>query len=139
MRTLSHAAYAPAFLSGQGTSIALAGAYVLAGELARHDQPQQAFAAYEQRLRPYVEKNQNLALRTDSTVISRTRGQLMRRNLKLSMVPWLRRFGLDRLSRPDLRAAATDLCLASHDRHRLSDSVAGASPGGSASRDVKDA
>ena len=45
------AAYAPAFLSGQGTSIAIAGAYVLASELVRHDRPEPAFAAYERRLR----------------------------------------------------------------------------------------
>ncbi|ORA77302.1 hypothetical protein [Mycobacterium malmoense] len=57
---------APAFLSGQGTSIAIAGAYVLASELVQHDRPEPAFAAYEHRLRDYVEKNQNLALRTDS-------------------------------------------------------------------------
>lgn len=109
------AAYAPAFLSGQGTSIAVAGAYVLASELARRDDPQQAFAAYEDRLRSYVTKNQDLALRTDSTVISRTRGQLWRRNLRLCAVPWLQRLGLTSLVRPNLQSAATDLSLAGHD------------------------
>ncbi|WP_319448834.1 MULTISPECIES: FAD-dependent monooxygenase [unclassified Mycobacterium] len=109
------AAYAPAFLSGQGTSIAIAGAYVLASELAWHDDPQQAFANYEHRLRDYVVKNQDLALRTDSTVISRTRGQLLRRNLRLLFVPWLQRLGLGALLRPKLREAATDLQLVEHD------------------------
>jgi 2-polyprenyl-6-methoxyphenol hydroxylase-like FAD-dependent oxidoreductase len=109
------AAYAPAFLSGQGTSIAIAGAYVLASELVRHDDPQQAFANYEHRLRDYVVKNQDLALRTDSTVISRTRGQLLRRNLRLLTVPWVQRLGLGALLRPKLRAAATDLQLVGRD------------------------
>jgi 2-polyprenyl-6-methoxyphenol hydroxylase-like FAD-dependent oxidoreductase len=112
---LGDAAYAPAFLSGQGTSIAIAGAYVLASELVRNDRPEAAFAAYERRLRAYVEKNQNLALRTDSSVISRTPGQLLRRNAKLVTVPWLQRLGLAHLLQTQLRTAATDLSLAEHD------------------------
>ncbi|MFL6118236.1 FAD-dependent monooxygenase [Actinophytocola sp.] len=109
------AAYAPSFLSGQGTSIAIAGAYVLAGELIRHDRPEPAFAAYERTLRAYVEKNQNLALRTGSTVISRTSGQLLRRNIKLCLVPWLQRLGLAHLLQSHVRSAATDLSLPDHD------------------------
>ncbi len=55
------AAFAPSFRSGQGTSLALVGAYVLAGELATHDNPEDAFAAYERLTRPFVEANQALA------------------------------------------------------------------------------
>jgi len=112
---IGDAAYAPAFLSGQGTSIAIAGAYVLASELVAGDRPEAAFAAYERRLRAYVEKNQNLALRTDSSVISRTPGQLLRRNAKLATVPWLQRLGLAHVLQTPLRTAATDLTLAEHD------------------------
>ncbi|GBR11157.1 FAD-dependent monooxygenase [Acetobacter oeni] len=54
------AAFAPSFRSGQGTSLALVGAYVLAGELATHDDPVEAFAAYERVARPFVEANQAL-------------------------------------------------------------------------------
>jgi 2-polyprenyl-6-methoxyphenol hydroxylase-like FAD-dependent oxidoreductase len=117
------AAYAPAFLSGQGTSIAIAGAYVLASELARHDRPEPAFAAYERRLRDYVVKNQDLALRTDSSVLSRTNGQLLRRNIKLSAVPWLQRLGLTHLLQTKLRSAADDLSLSSQDLQRTARSV----------------
>ncbi|MDF2828758.1 MAG: oxidoreductase, partial [Mycobacterium sp.] len=109
------AAYAPAFLSGQGTSIAIAGAYVLASELVAHDRPEQAFAVYQQRLRGYVEKNQDLALRTDGTVLARTGGQLLRRNLKLCAVPLLQRLGLVGLLQAKLRTAATDLTLSDRD------------------------
>jgi 2-polyprenyl-6-methoxyphenol hydroxylase-like FAD-dependent oxidoreductase len=116
------AAYAPAFLSGQGSSIAIAGAYLLASELVRHDRPESAFMTYERRLRDYVEKNQKLALRTDSTVIARTHGQLVRRNVKLCVVPWLQRLGLLRLLQTRLRTAATDLSLSSHDLQRLTNS-----------------
>jgi 2-polyprenyl-6-methoxyphenol hydroxylase-like FAD-dependent oxidoreductase len=109
------AAYAPAFLSGQGTSIAIAGAYVLASELARHDQPEPAFAAYERRLRAYVEQNQDLALRDDSTVIARTGGQLLRRNITLCLVPWWQRLGLAHLRQSRLRTAATELSFSHQD------------------------
>ncbi|AMO61481.1 monooxygenase FAD-binding protein [Mycolicibacterium phlei] len=112
------AAYAPAFLSGQGTSLALAGAYVLAGELARHDDPAAGFAEYERRVREFVTRNQRLAVRTDSTVLSRTRGQLLRRNIRLMAWPVLQRLGLDRLLRRERRDATTDLALTEHDLRR---------------------
>lgn len=55
------AAYAPSFVTGQGSSLALIGAYVLAGELSRHaEDPQAAFAAYDAEYRPFAEANQNL-------------------------------------------------------------------------------
>ncbi|OBK11280.1 FAD-dependent monooxygenase [Mycobacterium sp. 1245852.3] len=113
------AAYAPAFLSGQGTSIAIAGAYVLASELVRHEHPHAAFEAYESRLRRYVEKNQDLALRTDSSVIARSRMDLWRRNIRLLLVPLLQRLGLAATSRPPLREAATDLTLGADDLRRI--------------------
>lgn len=49
------AAYAPSSLSGQGSSLALVGADVLASELARHPDHQDAFAACELKMRPFVE------------------------------------------------------------------------------------
>ncbi|GLQ52600.1 FAD-dependent monooxygenase [Dyella flava] len=55
------AAHCASPFTGQGTSLALVGAFVLARELIRHpDQPAEAFAAYEQRMRPYVKLNQAL-------------------------------------------------------------------------------
>ncbi|MFI5952615.1 FAD-dependent monooxygenase [Cryptosporangium sp. NPDC051539] len=50
------AAYCASPASGQGTSLALVGAYVLAGELASGG----GFEAYERRMRPFVERNQKL-------------------------------------------------------------------------------
>jgi 2-polyprenyl-6-methoxyphenol hydroxylase-like FAD-dependent oxidoreductase len=56
------AGYCPSPYSGQGTSLALVGAYVLAHELARTPQDHAAaFARYEALMRPYVELNQALA------------------------------------------------------------------------------
>lgn len=55
------AAYCASPFSGQGTSLALVGAYVLARELSRSpDAPAAAFARYQARMRPYVELNQAL-------------------------------------------------------------------------------
>jgi 2-polyprenyl-6-methoxyphenol hydroxylase-like FAD-dependent oxidoreductase len=58
---LGDAGYSPSPLTGLGTSLALVGAYVLAGELARADGDYaRAFGAYEGRLRGYVERAQQL-------------------------------------------------------------------------------
>ncbi|ATB30535.1 FAD-dependent monooxygenase [Melittangium boletus] len=54
------AAYAPSPVSGMGTSLGLVGAYVLAGELSRHDDHAEAFAAYERIMRPYVDQAQDV-------------------------------------------------------------------------------
>jgi 2-polyprenyl-6-methoxyphenol hydroxylase-like FAD-dependent oxidoreductase len=53
------AAWSPAPLTGLGTSLALVGAYVLAGELAAADVPT-ALRRYEEVLRPYVTTAQKL-------------------------------------------------------------------------------
>jgi 2-polyprenyl-6-methoxyphenol hydroxylase-like FAD-dependent oxidoreductase len=66
---LGDAGYCPTPLTGLGTSLALVGAYILAGELAAtFDDPtavtrqgiQWAFDRYETRMRPYVEQSQEL-------------------------------------------------------------------------------
>jgi 2-polyprenyl-6-methoxyphenol hydroxylase-like FAD-dependent oxidoreductase len=58
------AAHCASPFSGQGTSLALVGAFVLVSELVRHgDHPAnsaEAFSAYEHRMRPYVDLNQAL-------------------------------------------------------------------------------
>ncbi|WP_242891553.1 FAD-dependent monooxygenase [Actinomadura litoris] len=60
---LGDAGYCGSPLSGQGTSMAMVGAYVLAGELkAAGGDHRAAFAAYESALRGYVAANQELAL-----------------------------------------------------------------------------
>ncbi|NYF80189.1 2-polyprenyl-6-methoxyphenol hydroxylase-like FAD-dependent oxidoreductase [Granulicella arctica] len=74
-------AFAPSFLSGQGTSIAIVAAYVLAGELASHEDPADAFAAYERMVRPFVEANQDLPFREGGTsIILRTQEEVDARN-----------------------------------------------------------
>ncbi|RCG24822.1 FAD-dependent oxidoreductase [Streptomyces diacarni] len=74
------AAHAPSFLSGQGSSIALVGAYVLAGELAAQTDHSTAFTAYEERTRAFVELNQALATTGGAYVLPGTAEELARRN-----------------------------------------------------------
>ena len=54
------AAYCASPISGMGTSLGMCGAYVLAGELGRHDDHAQAFTAYEKIMRPYVDQAQSV-------------------------------------------------------------------------------
>jgi 2-polyprenyl-6-methoxyphenol hydroxylase-like FAD-dependent oxidoreductase len=57
---LGDAAYAPSPLTGQGTSLALIGAYLLAGELGRGDDLGAALGRYEGLMRPRAEAAQKL-------------------------------------------------------------------------------
>jgi 2-polyprenyl-6-methoxyphenol hydroxylase-like FAD-dependent oxidoreductase len=60
---LGDAAYAPTPLTGMGTSLAITGAYVLAGELSKlngSEHPSKAFKAYESIFRPHVEDIQKI-------------------------------------------------------------------------------
>jgi 2-polyprenyl-6-methoxyphenol hydroxylase-like FAD-dependent oxidoreductase len=58
---IGDAAYSASPMSGQGTGLALVGAYLLAGELAAAAwDPAAGFAAYERRMRSFVEANQEI-------------------------------------------------------------------------------
>jgi 2-polyprenyl-6-methoxyphenol hydroxylase-like FAD-dependent oxidoreductase len=57
---IGDAAYCPTPISGMGTSLAIIGAYVLAGELSQNEDHLKAFEAFEAKLRPYVKSVQNL-------------------------------------------------------------------------------
>lgn len=62
---LGDAAYAPSPLTGMGTSLAITGAYMLAGELSKlcdGGHPARALEAYESAFRPFVEKSQQIPL-----------------------------------------------------------------------------
>ena len=60
---LGDTAYAPTPLTGMGTSLAITGAYMLAGELGKLEKdqhPSQALEAYERAFRPFVEQSQKI-------------------------------------------------------------------------------
>lgn len=75
------AAYAASPASGQGTSLALVGAYVLAAELAAANDHESAYTAYESRMRPFVVRNQALGPSNIKRMVMRTRTQV-----RLSMI-----------------------------------------------------
>lgn len=54
------AAYCPAPITGKGCTLAMVGAYILAGELATHERYEDGFASYDRIMRPYVESVQQL-------------------------------------------------------------------------------
>src|SRR5205085_2917886 len=71
---LGDAGYCPALLSGQGSSLAMMGAYILAGELnvALGDH-QRAFPQYEQAFRPVVTQEQKKAASGARFLVPETR------------------------------------------------------------------
>ncbi|MEV4970275.1 FAD-dependent monooxygenase [Streptomyces scopuliridis] len=73
------AAYAPSFLTGQGSSLALVGAYMLAGSLAHRDHTA-GFAAYEHNTREFVTVNQDQVGKGDATLFPTTARALEQRN-----------------------------------------------------------
>ncbi|SDS11667.1 FAD-dependent monooxygenase [Microlunatus soli] len=77
---LGDAAYAPSFLTGQGSSLALVGGYVLAGELATAGDHQTAVERYEKLVRPFVEQNQDLVSTGDAMMFPSTAQALIERN-----------------------------------------------------------
>lgn len=84
------AGYCPSPLSGQGTNLALVGAYVLAGELAAAAGDYQvAFARYEEEMRGYVEKNQKAALDGGKWFLPSRQSMIWLRNLNMRMLPYL--------------------------------------------------
>ncbi|MYY86827.1 FAD-dependent oxidoreductase [Streptomyces sp. SID335] len=76
------AAYAPSFLTGQGSSLALVGAYRLAQALAGRDHAA-AFAAYEHGTRPFVTAHQDKVGDGDAMLFPTTAPALERRNAML--------------------------------------------------------
>ncbi|WP_210589221.1 FAD-dependent monooxygenase [Streptomyces sp. GESEQ-35] len=86
---LGDAAYAPSFLTGQGSSLALVGAYMLAASLADQDHTT-GFAAYEHHTRDFVTMNQKQVGKGDATLFPTTAQALDQRNdmlRKLSTMP----------------------------------------------------
>ncbi|KAF2807395.1 FAD/NAD(P)-binding domain-containing protein [Mytilinidion resinicola] len=95
---LGDAAYAPTPLTGMGTSLAITGAYILAGELSKLDDGEhlsKALEAYESIFRPFVEKTQQIpfffpAIAHPETAWKRWLIQaLVWAFSKLMAIPWL--------------------------------------------------
>ncbi|MEV6441492.1 FAD-dependent monooxygenase [Amycolatopsis sp. NPDC051716] len=109
---LGDAGYCASPASGQGTSLALAGAYVLAGELATSDDITTALSRYETTMRPFIEKNQALAKTALRGIIPQSRAFAWFNTRMIKLMPYLpgRNRVLEQMSRP-IREAANALEL----------------------------
>ncbi|MFI6500392.1 FAD-dependent monooxygenase [Nonomuraea typhae] len=85
---LGDAAWCASPLSGMGTGLAAVGAYVLAGELATAGFPE-AFARYEQIMRPYVAGAQKSAEGVAGFMVPKTRLMTRLMNLSYRLLPYL--------------------------------------------------
>lgn len=81
--------------AGQGSHMAMAGAYVLAQQLAMQNDHRDAFAAYQAAIKPHVERKQRDAVRFAALLVPGDNAR-----------PWLRRLGMRLMFSPlGLRAA----------------------------------
>jgi 2-polyprenyl-6-methoxyphenol hydroxylase-like FAD-dependent oxidoreductase len=83
------AAYGPSPASGQGTSLALVGAYVLAGELATAANEHMALCSYEREMRAFVEQNQRLAPENLKGMVLHSRPQIWFQTQMIRLLPHL--------------------------------------------------
>jgi 2-polyprenyl-6-methoxyphenol hydroxylase-like FAD-dependent oxidoreductase len=102
------AGYCASPASGQGTSLALVGAYVLAGELAAADGDHEtAFDAYETRMRDFVAANQKLGPSNIKGMVLRSRTAIWFQTRMMRLLPHLpgRDAMIERVTGPIHRAA----------------------------------
>lgn len=90
---LGDAAFGPSPMSGQGTSLALIGGYLLANHIATAADLPSAFTLWERGFRPNVELNQSLATDGMSTLLPNSRLAILARNQTMRVVPLLARYG----------------------------------------------
>jgi 2-polyprenyl-6-methoxyphenol hydroxylase-like FAD-dependent oxidoreductase len=84
------AGYCPSPLSGQGSSLALVGAYVLASELRAADgDHRDAFARYQQRMQDFAERNQQIAIGNAKRFTPTSRRQIWLQNQGIRALPYL--------------------------------------------------
>ncbi len=105
------AGFCPSPLSGQGTSLALCGAYCLAAELASSPVPL-ALARYQERMLPFVQLNQDVALKLARDAAPTSRSALRMRTLAMRTLPYVPWAGLVmKLAMRGVRRAAHALDL----------------------------
>jgi 2-polyprenyl-6-methoxyphenol hydroxylase-like FAD-dependent oxidoreductase len=90
---LGDAAFGPSPMSGQGTSLALIGAYLLAYHVGTSQDAGTALALWERGFRSNVERNQRLATDGMATLLPASRLGIFARNQSMRVLPVLARFG----------------------------------------------
>ena len=106
------AGFCVSLLAGQGSSLAMTAAYILAGELATSPNwPQEAFRRYEERLRPFIHAKQQAAVRFAAAFVPRTGFGVFFRNqvIKAFQLPAIARIAIGRDIRDQLELPRYDL------------------------------
>jgi 2-polyprenyl-6-methoxyphenol hydroxylase-like FAD-dependent oxidoreductase len=106
---IGDAAFCPSLLAGEGASLAMAAAYLLAGELKKADgAPDVAFREYERKFRPFIEEKQRSAEQFARWFAPKGRLGIYVRNFAIRMTssPRLAKWAMgriisDRLALPD--------------------------------------
>ena len=80
------AAYCPTLISGQGASLAMGGAYILADELNKTAHIPTALARYEKRLRPHIETKQAQARKLAKSFVPRSQARIWFNHLMLRVL-----------------------------------------------------
>ncbi|WP_427007753.1 FAD-dependent monooxygenase [Pseudarthrobacter sp. H2] len=90
---LGDAAAAVSLLAGQGASLGMAAAYVLAEELEKHAEVSRALTAFEMRLRPPVEEHQRAGVSAAQWFVPATHySSFLRRTvIRLAKIPGMTR------------------------------------------------
>jgi 2-polyprenyl-6-methoxyphenol hydroxylase-like FAD-dependent oxidoreductase len=87
---IGDAGYCPSPLSGQGTSLALVGAYLLAEQLQAHNGDHHAaFADYQHRMRDFVTGNQQIAVGNARKFVPATRWQIWLQTQTIRALPYM--------------------------------------------------
>jgi 2-polyprenyl-6-methoxyphenol hydroxylase-like FAD-dependent oxidoreductase len=108
---IGDAAFCPSLLAGQGSSLAMASAYVLAGELKRSGGDfRTAYPTYQDRFKPFIDRKQRQAANFARQFAPKTRSGLLIRNLwsRVLNAPllgaWMvKKLFADQLALPDYR------------------------------------
>jgi 2-polyprenyl-6-methoxyphenol hydroxylase-like FAD-dependent oxidoreductase len=90
---LGDAAYGPSPMSGQGTSLALIGAYLLANHIGMSTDSGPVLTLWESSFRSNVEQNQRLATDGMATLLPASRLGIFARNQTMRVLPVLARLG----------------------------------------------
>lgn len=80
------AGYCPSPLTGMGANLAIVGAYILAGELSRHQDYNEAFKQYEAWMRSYVTKAQKIIPGTVRVALPNSSAMISLRNAVFGVV-----------------------------------------------------
>lgn len=94
------ACFCPSLLAGQGSALAITGAYILAGELKNAEGDHAAaFRNYEQLFRPFIERKQKAAARFAASFAPKTRFGIAVRNgvTRLMSLPFVARLSMGQL------------------------------------------